>query len=229
MQRELLPLDPANAQLPSLLGLGLLQELVTLLDGELRLEPYELQGQSLVCILPLRRRSHLQTTLQGYFSQHPVSLRLSDDSRRQQLQQWLQNWQIPCTTEPPESHQILLTDLHRQEHNSDLTLTLHNLEDWSEISLMLALETLTRQQPGAAGKPPEAPDRPAPPATRQRPDLNAAQPGRRVRNQADAGTGNTDAAATRSGQPVFENTGCGRQQHRPSAVRALSAESECAA
>src|SRR5690606_11674132 len=102
MQRELLPLDPANAQLPSLLGLGLLQELVTLLDGELRLEPYELQGQSLVCILPLRRRSHLQPTLQGYFSQHPVSLRLSDDSRRQQLQQWLQNWQIPCTTEPPE-------------------------------------------------------------------------------------------------------------------------------
>lgn len=152
MQRELLPLSATSTESASLLGLGLLQELVVLLDGELRCEDYELQGQSLICILPLRRRSHLQTTLQGYFSQHPVSLRLSDDSRRQQLQQWLQNWQIPCTTEPPESHQILLTDLHRQEHNSDLTLSLHNLEEWSEISLMLALETLMRQQPGAGSR-----------------------------------------------------------------------------
>ena len=149
MQRELLPLDPANAQLPSLLGLGLLQELVTLLDGELRLEPYELQGQSLVCILPLRRRSHLQSTLQGYFSKHPVSLRLSDDQQRQRIQQWLQNWQIPFTTQPPESHQILLTDLHRQEHQSELTLSLHSDDEWSESRLMLALETLMRQQPGA--------------------------------------------------------------------------------
>src|SRR5690606_31742647 len=81
----------------------------------------------------------------------------------------------------------------------------------------------------APGKPSDSADRPASPGTSERTDLNVAQPGRMVRNQPDAGIGNTDAAATRSGQPGFKNTGGGRQQHQPAAVRALSAQSECPA
>lgn len=149
-EQNLLPINTDSLQQPSLIGLALLQELVTLLDGELRLEPYELIGQSLVCILPLRRRSQLQNTLQNYFSRHPLSLRLSDDERRQQTEQWLHNWQIPFTAKTPQGDQILLTDLQGQEHNSELTLLWQSLGEWSESSLMLALESMMQQQPGAA-------------------------------------------------------------------------------
>lgn len=137
LQHVLLPLNTQSTLPP--LGLRLLQDIAEILHGSLELQPYDLHGQSIVCNLPLLYRRELQHELSDHFCHQPLCLRITDSAMQQQLQQWLQNWQIPHTTSATDEQHIVITDLQYYGHPAELTLSLNYATPLSETDVILSL------------------------------------------------------------------------------------------
>lgn len=146
--QDLLPLTTDTLQLPSALGLALLRDLSELMGGELQMSTFDLHGQTLTCLLPLRTRRQLLQELQQSFQQQPVALQISNELWRQQLRQWLAQWQVPADEQAPSEHQVLLTDRLRHGHNAELTLFTASDSNWpGEAAYLLALTQLISKRP----------------------------------------------------------------------------------
>ena len=152
--QDLLPLTPQTLGLPSAIGLALLRDLSELMGGELQMSMFDLHGQTLTCLLPLRTRKQILAELQQFFRLQPAALQMSNEVRRQQLRQWLQQWQIPADEQTVTEQQILLTDRPHHGHDEELTLCIPPDQTWpDEPAYLLALNQLILRRPGAERQP----------------------------------------------------------------------------
>ncbi|MCD8523131.1 MAG: response regulator [Saccharospirillaceae bacterium] len=127
LEQDLMPLTPANLQLPSAFGLGMTRELARCLGGDLQYEPDDRRGSVITCNINYQSFDAALMEIRQYLRLHPLRLVIHKTECRDTVLHWLKQWQLTVgdTTSRNNHHMLLLTDQPDiAERNSGLSILL---------------------------------------------------------------------------------------------------------
>ena len=153
LEQDLMPLIPDNLQLPSAFGLGMTRELAHCLGGDLQYETDEQQGSVITCDIHYQSLESSLSEIRQHLRQHPLNLVIQDTPCRNNVQHWLEHWQLPVSeiTNRNSQHKLLLTDqpeIAERHGERSIVLNVHgekNAENKRECTQSDLLNALLRQ------------------------------------------------------------------------------------